>query len=68
MPYRFRLLLPDGGEPELDEFVTAASDWRPGDELMTTDQRGWRVVDVVPTEPGEGRAVFDGFLVVEPLE
>lgn len=67
MAFRYRLFLPDGGEPEPDEFVTACPTWRPGDELLTAPRERWRILDVVPNELEEESPMFHGFFVVEPI-
>jgi hypothetical protein len=62
--FRFRLFSSDGDE--LGEFLTAAPNWRPGEEFLTGDGRTFRIVAIVPVL--EEESPFHGIFEVEPAE
>jgi hypothetical protein len=60
--FRYRVFLEDG--TDLDDYVTTASPWRPGDLIYAGGLVAFRIVDVVPLADIDE---YDGIWTVEPL-
>jgi hypothetical protein len=62
--FRFRLYSME--MDELGEFETIVPTWSVGDELLTRDDRRFRIVGIVPVPDDVG--VFSAFWKVEPID
>ena len=68
--FKFRLYL-DSGE-DVGDLVTAAPNWKPGDQFFDSTHTRYEVLDVIDltdvVDPSEETESFLGALVVSPLE
>jgi hypothetical protein len=63
---RFRMFLPDGSD--LDDFVTSAWRWLPGDEVTVTPRERYRIRAVVtPDALDDFDDDYAGIWEVEPI-
>ena len=66
--FRYALVLESAEPADPGMFVTAAPDWRVGDEFLASSLQKFRIVAIEPTmDPDEARDTFKAVWVVEPV-
>jgi hypothetical protein len=64
MAHKFQLLLEDGTLADPEIFATGIPSWRPGEVLIITPRRRFRILEVREAATD----AFSGVWVVEPVE